>query len=101
MSQAPAAKTPLPSRERRAIWIAWAALVMATVLAWLLTPGGSQTTTARGHELVAAVVLLAAFKGRLIIRYFMEVHQAPRWLQHTTDAWLAILWTALLAIYLS
>jgi hypothetical protein len=71
------------------------------MLAWLLTAGDTQTNTTIGKGLVAAVVVLAAIKGRLIIRYFMDVRHAPRWLQHATDAWLAILWIALLTIYLS
>jgi hypothetical protein len=101
MSQAPAASTPRPRRADRVIWLAWAALVTATMLAWLLAPRDAQTNTTVGKGLVAAVVVLAAIKGRLIIRYFMEVRHAPRWLQRATDAWLAILWIALLAIYVS
>ena len=46
------------------------------------------------------VILLAFIKGRLIIRYFMEVRTAPRWLKLSTDAWLVIVWAAVLAIYL-
>lgn len=87
-------------RDRRAILVAWAALSAATVLAWLLSPGESQAETTVGKELVAAVVVLGLIKCRLIIRYFMEVRHAPRWLQLATDAWLAVLWIALLAIYL-
>ena len=50
--------------------------------------------------ITVAVVVLGFIKGRLIIRYFMEVRTAPRWLKLTTDAWLAVLWLAILAIYL-
>jgi hypothetical protein len=101
MPQPPTASTQRRRRDQHAIWVTWAALVAATVLAWFLAPGESQTTTALGNELVAAIVVLAVIKGRMIIRYFMEVRHAPRWLQRTTDAWLAILWIALLAIYLT
>ena len=48
----------------------------------------------------SAVVLLGFIKGRMIIRYFMEVRTAPRWLKLITDAWLTVLWAAVLAIYL-
>ena len=92
--------TPLPHRGKRTLWVVWAALSAATVLAWLLIPGESQTTTARGNELVAAIAAIAAIKGRLIIRYFMEVRHAPCWLQIATDTWLAVLWLALLGVYL-
>ena len=46
------------------------------------------------------VLLLAIIKSRLIIRYFMEVRDAPRWLRHSTDAWLAVLFAAIFVIYL-
>jgi hypothetical protein len=47
-----------------------------------------------------AVILLGFAKGRLIIRYFMEVRTAPGWLKGSTDAWLTVLWVAILGIYL-
>jgi hypothetical protein len=50
--------------------------------------------------ITVAVVALGFVKGRLIIRYFMEVQTAPRWLKVATDAWLVVLWLAVLAIYL-
>ncbi|GAA3194338.1 cytochrome C oxidase subunit IV family protein [Actinocorallia longicatena] len=96
----PPTTTEASKRDKRAIGVSWAVLAAATVLAWLLTPGESEATTTVGKELVAVIVVLAAIKGRLIIRYFMEVRHAPRWLRHTTDAWLAILWTTLLTLYL-
>ncbi len=36
----------------------------------------------------------------MIIRYFMEVRTAPRWLKLFTDVWLTVLWAGILAIYL-
>ncbi|HTM84429.1 MAG TPA: prokaryotic cytochrome C oxidase subunit IV family protein, partial [Mycobacterium sp.] len=38
--------------------------------------------------------------ARLIIRNFMEVRSAPVWLRRATDAWLVVLWTTVLVIYL-
>ncbi|HEU5024268.1 MAG TPA: cytochrome C oxidase subunit IV family protein [Spirillospora sp.] len=87
-------------KGRRTVFAAWAALTAATVLAWLLTPGESQSATALGDELVAAIAVLGLVKCRLIIRCFMEVRDAPRWLRAATDGWLAVLWSALLVIYL-
>ncbi|MEU5877851.1 cytochrome C oxidase subunit IV family protein [Spirillospora sp. NPDC047279] len=101
MTSAPAAHDRIPTTSRRAVVIAWAALSAATVLGWLLSPGESQAATALGDELVAGIAVLGAIKCRLIIRYFMEVRHAPRWLQHTTDAWLAVLWLTLLGIHLA
>ncbi|MGI8335732.1 cytochrome C oxidase subunit IV family protein [Actinomadura scrupuli] len=92
---------PLLPKETRPILLAWVALSAATVLAWLLTPGESESSTTLGKELVAAIVLLGLIKCRLIIRYFMEVRHAPRWLRTATDGWLVVLWLTLLGIYLS
>jgi Prokaryotic Cytochrome C oxidase subunit IV len=50
--------------------------------------------------ITVAVVLLGFIKGRMIIRYFMEVRTAPRWLKLFTDVWLTVLWAGVLAIYL-
>ncbi|RAY10800.1 prokaryotic cytochrome C oxidase subunit IV family protein [Actinomadura craniellae] len=88
------------TKDKRTVLIVWAALSAATILAWLLTPGESQTATTLGKELVAAIVVLGLIKCRLIIHYFMEVRHAPRWLQATTDGWLVVLWLTLLIIYL-
>jgi hypothetical protein len=92
--------TTPPKRAGRDVVLVWAALTAITVAAWQLTPGHSQRSTATGDELVAVIVLLGAVKCRLIVRHFMEVRTAPRWLRTTTDAWLVVLWTTLLAIYL-
>ncbi len=100
MTQPSATSTPQLRRDKRAVWAAWAGLSAATVLAWLLTPDESRSATTVGNELVAAIVVLALIKCRLIIGYFMEVRHAPRWLKLATDAWLVVLWLALLAIYL-
>lgn len=56
--------------------------------------GGGKRTDA------VAVVLLALIKGRLIIEYLLEIRTAPRWLKISTDAWLTVLWAAILGIYL-
>ncbi len=88
-------------KDRRAVLLAWAALSAATILAWLLTPGESTSSTTLGDELVIAIVALGLIKCRLIIRYFMEVRHAPRWLRHSTDAWLAVIWLTLLGVYLT
>jgi hypothetical protein len=42
---------------------------------------------------------LGIIKERMIIRYFMEVRTAPRWLKLFTAGWLTVLWAGILAIY--
>ncbi|HWI42537.1 MAG TPA: cytochrome C oxidase subunit IV family protein [Nocardioides sp.] len=88
------------TQDRRIVIGAWATLAAATVLAWVLSPGESQAETTLGKELVTAVVAIGMVKCWLIIRCFMEVRHAPRWLQRSTDGWLVVLWAALLVTYL-
>jgi hypothetical protein len=83
-----------PARTTTYVWIILSAI---TVFSWWLAPGGHAVASV---PITVAVVLLGFVKGRMIIRYFMEVRTAPRWLKATTDAWLIVLWAAILAIYL-
>ena len=78
---------------------AWIILSAITILSWWLAPAHG-APVGPSVPITIAVVLLAFIKGRMIIRYFMEVRTAPRWLKLTTDAWLTLLWVGVLAIYL-
>ncbi|WP_280417758.1 cytochrome C oxidase subunit IV family protein [Nocardia carnea] len=91
---------PRYRRDKQIVILAWAALTAITLLAWQLTPGHTPDPTSTGKELVAVIVVLGLIKCRIILRYFMEIRNAPRWLQLCTDAWLLVLWAALLGIYL-
>jgi hypothetical protein len=80
---------------------AWIILSAITIVSWFLAPARGQGAPAvPSVGITVAVIVLAVIKGRMIIRYFMEVRTAPRWLKLTTDAWLAVLWAGVLAIYL-
>jgi hypothetical protein len=94
------AEQPSLERDKRTAVVAWIALSAITVVAWRLTPGHSGTATQLSRGLICGIVLLGAIKCRLIIRYFMEVRHAPRWLKIATDGWVLVLWLALLGIYL-
>lgn len=62
----------------------WLFLLSATVLSALV---GLENES--GRAWVALLVLLIALvKCRLVIRTFMEVRHAPRWLQNSCDGWL-------------
>ncbi|MDT5093316.1 MAG: hypothetical protein QOH60_2679 [Mycobacterium sp.] len=81
--------------------IAWIILSAITIASWFLAPAHGQGTAAVASvPITVAVIILGFIKGRLIIRYFMEVRTAPRWLKVTTDAWLLVLWAGVLGIYL-
>ena len=86
--------------ETRAITVAWLALSAITVISWWLAPGHTEGHASPNIPITVAAILLGFIKGRMIIRYFMEVRMAPVWLRRSTDAWLVVLWTAVLVIYL-
>lgn len=78
----------------------WLVLMAITVLAWWLAPGHTRGHAEPSIPITVAVIALAAVKARLIIRNFMEVRTAPRWLRRATDGWLVVLSATVLAIYL-
>jgi Prokaryotic Cytochrome C oxidase subunit IV len=87
----------LTTTEARTTTYAWIILSAITIISWSLAPAPGARPSV---PITVAVILLGFVKGRMIIRYFMEVRTAPRWLKLATDAWLTVLWAAVLAIYL-
>jgi ABC-type nickel/cobalt efflux system permease component RcnA len=87
-------------RERiaaaRLTWT-WALLCALTGLSWGLAAAGR---LAPGTALTLAVLVIAAVKTRLVIRQFMDVRTAPRWLRRATDGWLAVLMAVIIGLYL-
>lgn len=80
---------------------AWIILSAITVVSWWLAPAHGHGAPAGPSVPITVVVIILGFiKGRMIIRYFMEVRTGPRWLKLATDAWLTLLWAGLLVIYL-
>ncbi|MGA9491801.1 MAG: cytochrome C oxidase subunit IV family protein [Mycobacterium sp.] len=84
----------------RAVTVTWIALCAITVGSWWLAPGHGSGTALPSVGITTVVVVLGIIKVRLVIRHFMAVKTAPRWLKLSTDAWLVALWAAILAIYL-
>jgi hypothetical protein len=89
--------TTAAARSTTYVWIILSAI---TIVSWWLAPAHGHGAAVPSVSITVAVILLAFIKGRMIIRYFMEVRTAPRWLKLTTDAWLIALWAGVLAIYL-
>ncbi|KUI27133.1 prokaryotic cytochrome C oxidase subunit IV family protein [Mycobacterium sp. IS-1742] len=87
------------NRSMRTTTYVWLALSAITIVSWWLAPGHSEGRATASAPVTVAVVILGFVKGRMIIRNFMEVGTAPRWLRLATDAWLALLWVAVLVIY--
>lgn len=77
----------------------WVLLSALTVASWLLATAAGHHPKASALESLA-VLAIGAVKARFIIREFMEVRTGPRWLQRFTDGWLAVLWAAVVTLYL-
>jgi hypothetical protein len=87
--------------ESRAITWVWGVLVLITIGTGWLAPAAHTSHLAQASLPITALVLaLALIKSRLIIRYFMEVRTAPRWIKVASDAWLVALFGAVIVIYL-
>jgi hypothetical protein len=99
MTSTPAPRTPAQV-ETRAVTIVWIVLCAITIGTWWLSPAHSAVAAVASVSITVAVVILGFIKSRLIIRHFMEVRTAPRWLRLATDGWLVVLWGGVLAIYL-
>ncbi|MCV7423123.1 cytochrome C oxidase subunit IV family protein [Mycobacterium yunnanensis] len=87
--------------DTQRITATWIALSVVTIITWVLghvERGFDERSTA----VVALVVLAIAFgKVWLIIRHFMDVRSAPRWLKVFTDVWLLVLGVSVVSLYLA
>jgi Prokaryotic Cytochrome C oxidase subunit IV len=83
---------------RNPLTIVWALLTTVTIASSLIALEGGAA-----HQInttvTTAVLLIAAVKVYLVIRYFMEVRRAPVWLKATTSGWVLGLFTLLLSFY--
>ena len=76
----------------------WATLSIMTIASWwTANRSDGQAYT----PITAGVLLFALIKSRLVMRYFMEVRFAPRWLRLTCDVWLMMVFGMVFALYLS
>ena len=82
---------------RSPLTVAWILLFGLTVAAWRT---GGRSDGQASTLITAGVLLLALVKARLVIRYFMEVRSAPRWLRLSCDAWLGVVFAMVLVLYL-
>jgi hypothetical protein len=80
--------------------VVWIVLAALTVVSWVLAPGHASGSVGPSVPITVAVLVMALIKSRLIIREFMEVRTAPAWLRAGTDAWLVVMFGAVLVIYL-
>jgi cytochrome c oxidase subunit IV len=81
---------------RKPVGSVWAALMLATCAStWLL----SKNCVTPGVASVA-IMLIAAFKVRLVMRHFMEVRRAPLALRFVCDGWLLAVTALIVTVYL-
>jgi heme/copper-type cytochrome/quinol oxidase subunit 4 len=75
---------------------AWCALMLATCAStWWLAKDAVTPEVA-----TVAIMVIAAIKVRLVMRYFMEVRCAPLALRIVCDGWLLAVTTMIVALYL-
>ncbi|MHC9295722.1 cytochrome C oxidase subunit IV family protein [Mycobacterium sp. LTG2003] len=87
-------------REGRLVTYVWLALSVLTVTSWWVGPIRGDASPQPSVPITMVVLMLGLVKCRLVVRHFMEIRTAPRWLKLATDGWLIALWAAVLAIYL-
>jgi cytochrome c oxidase subunit IV len=83
---------------RNPLTIVWAFLTTVTIVSWLTARDGGAAHVVNATVTVV-VLLIAAVKTQLVIWHFMEVRNAPRWLQVTTGSWVIGLFAMLLGFY--
>jgi hypothetical protein len=75
----------------------WFALIIATAVSWALGAHHGVGATLAS----VAVILVAGFKARCIGLYFMELREAPTMLRGIFEAYVGIVTTGLLVIYVT
>jgi heme/copper-type cytochrome/quinol oxidase subunit 4 len=79
------------------VTVVWVVLVVATCTStWWLSQGGVGASVG-----TVAILLVAAFKVRLVMLHFMELRHAPVAWRCVYEGWLFVCTGAILAIYLA
>ncbi len=80
---------------------AWFFLMLATCLSWWLGQDHSLSSDmSSDYRIVSSGLIVIAFiKVRIIIRYFMEVRQAPLALKLICDAWVVLVCGTIIYLY--
>jgi Prokaryotic Cytochrome C oxidase subunit IV len=78
----------------------WLLLAGLTGVSWWLGAGQGMDAAQSAQLTTIGLLLLAFFKVRLVIMYFMEIRTAPLLLRFIFEAWVVVVCAAVLAIYL-
>jgi heme/copper-type cytochrome/quinol oxidase subunit 4 len=77
------------------VTVVWAALVLATCVAWWSASGGAVPS----FEATAIVMIVAAVKARLVILHFMDLKAAPRPWRLLFEGWVVLTTCVILGGY--
>ncbi len=76
----------------------WTLLIIATMLSWQLGHGvGFDDARWAG----AAILVVTFIKVRLVMRDFMEIRHAPRWMRWIGDGWIVLIAVLLVGLFLN
>ncbi len=78
--------------------LVWAILTLSTIASWFISQSGDMEFQINAWA-TFGVLVIAIVKAQLVIRYFMEVRFAPRWLKLTMVSWTSVLLVLLLGFY--
>ena len=78
----------------------WLLLAFLTSVSWALGDGYAAGENNTHVYITVALLVLAFFKIRLIIMYFMEIQTAPVLMRALFEAWVVIVCSTLIFLYL-
>jgi hypothetical protein len=88
----------IPAQAR--LPLTWLTLSAITLMSWEIGVRHGHGALQPNAVVSLSVILIAAFKVRMIFRQFMDVRHAPVLLRRLTDAWLGLMVVGLVAAYL-
>jgi hypothetical protein len=74
--------------------LVWLLLVVATALSWQIGHGVGISDAQIGS---VAIIIVAFVKARFVIFEFMEIRDAPKWMQQVGAGWVVLIATLLIA----
>ena len=79
----------------------WLLLMLATGLSWWLGLDQGVAADQQGdyRYISSSLIIIAFIKVRIVIRYFMEVRQAPLALKLVCDAWVVLVCGTIIYLY--
>lgn len=84
----------------KAATLVWVVLMLATILSWWLGADHGLGPKASTSLLTVAILIVAFFKVRLVMLYFMEVRHAPASLRWLSEGWILLAGGSVISAYL-